>query len=191
MRATILWVVIGAGALAPQSLEAQSNIDRRGLWLALEGGAGWTRVSCDICRANRDLAPTLGVAIGTTMSPSLLIGADAIAWRASQGTVTELFGAVGLAAYWYPNPSRPLQLKGGIAYTTYRASDEDHALTGSAVGPLLGISYEWRLSNSLGLAPFATVHIASLSGELAFDGEPIASDLSLGALRFGATLVKR
>jgi len=190
MRATIFCIVISAGALAPQSLDAQLSSDRRGLWLALEAGAGWTRVSCDICRANRDLAPTVGVAIGTTMSPSLLIGAEAIAWRASEGPVTELFGAVGAAAYWYPNPARPLQLKAGIAYATYRVNDEEHALAGSAVGPLLGISYEWQLSRTLGLAPFASLHIASLSGELAFDGEPIASDLSLAALRFGASLIK-
>lgn len=190
MRATILCVVISAAALVPQRLDAQSHIDRRGLWLALEAGAGWTRVSCDICRANRDLAPTVGVAIGATMSSSVLIGADVIAWRASEGPVTELFGAVGAAVYWYPNPARPLQLKGGIAYASYRATDEEHALTGSAVGPLLGISYEWPLSRTLGLAPFASIHIASLSGELAFDGEPIASDLSLAALRFGASLVK-
>ena len=189
MRATILCVMISAGALVPQGLDAQSHIDRQGLWLALEAGAGWTRVSCDICRANRDLAPTLGVAIGTTMSPSIRIGADIIGWRATEGPVTELFGAVGAAVYWYPNPARPLQLKGGIAYASYRAADEEHALTGSAVGPLLGISYEWPLSRSLGLAPFASVHIASLSGELAFDGEPIAGDLSLAALRFGASLV--
>lgn len=191
MRATILGVVIVTCALAPQPLGAQSDIDRRGVWFAVEAGAGWARVSCDICKANRDLAPTLGLAIGATMTPSLLIGAEAMAWRATEGPVTELFGAVGLAAYWYPNPARPLQLKGGIAYASYRATDEEHALTGSAVGPLLGLSYEWPLSRSLGLAPFVSLHIASLSGELAFDREPIASNLSLAALHFGVTLIRR
>jgi len=190
MRATMVGIAIVTCALAPQALEAQSSIDRQGVWLGLEAGAGWTRVSCDICKANRDLAPTLGIAIGATMSPSLSIGAEAMAWRASEGPVTELFGAMGVAAYWYPNPARPLQLKGGVAYASYRATDEEHALTGSAVGPLLGISYEWQLSRALGLAPFVSLHIASLGGELAFDGEPIASNLSLAALRFGAILIK-
>jgi hypothetical protein len=190
MRATIVGVALVACAVAPQVVLAQLPVQRNGAWFDVGGGAGWARVSCDICRANRNLAPALRGAVGVTLSPSLLIGADGMIWRAGEGSVTELLGAVAAVAYWYPNPMKPLKLKGGLSYTSYRASDEEHALTGGAFGPTLGLSYEWRLGSSLGLAPYVTVHVASLGGELKFDGAPIAGDLSLSSLQFGAALVK-
>lgn len=190
MRATIVSIAFVGFAVVPQVLSAQLPTQRKGAWFDVGGGAGWARVSCDICRANRNLAPSLRGAVGITVSPSLLLGADGMLWRAAEGTVTEWLGAAGAAVFWYPNPAKPLQLKGGVSYASYRATDEEHALTGGAFGPVLGVSYEWRLGSSLGLAPYVTVHVASLGGELKFDGEPIASDLSLSALQFGAALVK-
>ncbi len=174
-----------AAALLGLSVPLQAQNNNGGISIAVGAGAGWARVSCDICQTARDLGPSAFVRVGTLIRPGLLVAGEATVWTHEVEDARENLGALMAVLYVHPNQG-PLYVKGGLGYAGYRAG-EDLAL--NSVGLQVGAGYELRLA---GFAVNNFVNLISSSlGNLKNENITIAEDVSTTLLQFGVGLTLR
>jgi len=162
-------------------LHAQSG-DDDGLRLGAGVGAGWVRVSCDICQSSRDLGASAFVRVEKPMKPGVRVAGEVTAWTHEAEDLRENLGAAMAVLYLQPNDGG-LYFKSGLGYVGYRAGD-DIAL--NSLGAQLGAGYELRiggvaLSNYLNL-------ISSSFGSLKNEDTTIADDVRTTLLQFGVAV---
>lgn len=181
---TIAMVALGmsAAALAGQA-PARSN--RSGQWLGFGLGGGMGRVSCAICQTNRHNSVAGYVRAGGTLNRRFLLGVEADGWTRGAADVDEfLVGLAGQLIY-YPNPRKRLHYKAGLGVMLYQIDDGPNRITSTALGPNLGVGYDLPASSSVSFTPFASVFIASLGGEITFNGDKIRDDVGLMLIQIG------
>jgi hypothetical protein len=159
--------------------------DAGGLSIAVGAGAGWARVSCDVCQTARDLGPSAFLNMGTMVRPGVRVGGEATFWTHEVEDEREHMGAAMAVLYLHPRQG-PLYLKGGVGYVGYRAGD-DIAL--NTIGMQVGAGYELRLGG-LALNNFANL-ISSGFGSLENEGTTIAEDVSTTLLQLGVGITLR
>lgn len=176
-------LLIAAGSLAAQ--RASPGANRSGQWLGFGLGTGMGRVSCAICEPNRHTSISGYVKAGGTLSRRFLLGLEADGWMRTSASVDEFL--IGLAAqlYHYPNPRKRLFYKAGFGVMLFQIDDGAGRLTTTAFGPSLGAGYDLPISPSVSLSPFASVFVASLGGEIKFNGDRIRDDVGLMLIQVG------
>jgi len=192
---TRLVVLLGSlAALAlSRDLAAQERQARDGFWFGAAVGSGWASVSCQICRNTNRAGLSGTLRLGGGVSRAVLIGAEVAAWWATidagANTVHQSLAAFGAAAYWYPSRRRPLYLKVGIGFVSHKADDGTDVITSTAIGPQLGVGYEWPVSPHVLLSPFINVAFGVAGGSLKFNGGKIQDSpgVSLAQLGLGLT----
>jgi|SRR5687767_12705275 len=142
-------------------------------------GAGWGRVSCDVCQTSRDLGPTAYVRFARVLNPSVRVGGEATAWTHEVEDERENLAAV-MAVLTLQPPRRPLFVKAGVGYVGYRAG-EDISL--NSIGMQVGGGYELRLGG-LAISNYVNV-ISSSFGSLKNESTTIANDVSTTLLQLG------
>jgi hypothetical protein len=167
-----------AALILAAPLHAQSS-DGNGLWLGAGVGAGWVRVSCDICQASRDLGPSAFARVGTVLKPGLRVAAEITAWTHEAEDVRENLGAAMAVLYLQPHDGA-LYFKTGLGYVGYRAGD-DIAL--NSAGVQLGGGYELRIG-SLALSNYLNL-VSSSFGSLKNEDTTIADDVRTTLMQFG------
>ena len=172
-----------------QEAFAQESNTRRGFWWGLGISYGWAHVSCDICMADRKGNVSATVNLGGTISQSFLLGGELNGWmRGGEENVNEHMAAASGVAYWFPRASGSLHFKGGIAYMTYRISDDEEALTSSGFGPQIGVGYHIDITRHASLQPYLNAIVTFPTSDLDIDGNRQAADVSLSLVQFGLGL---
>ena len=177
-----------------RGLAAQQRQARDGFWFGAALGRGWAHVSCEICKGTYRGGLSGALRLGGGVSRSVLIGAEVAAWWATidsgTATVHQSLAAFGAAAYWYPSRRRPLYLKLGLGFLTYRADDGTDVITATAIGPQFGVGYEWPVSPHLLVSPFLNVGFGIVGGSLKFNGGEVQTSspgVSLAQLGLAVT----
>jgi len=198
MRRGASVVLVAAALLAADQTEARaqkvslggySNV-RDGFWWGAGLGTAWNQLNCDICSDSRRGGLTLGGKLGGTVSQNLLLGGELTGWYSSDDPVTELFGALSAVAQWYPSATGAFYLKAGFGLTTYRASDsldEDQKFTSAAMGPQVGLGYDFRISRGMSITPYSSVMFAAF-GNLRLNGNEISDNASFTLIQVGLGL---
>lgn len=137
------------------ALAAQSVAVRHGIWLGAGVGMGSARLDCTICKAGRDGGGSGYLRIGTTITPRLLIGAEATAWYHSDSGVDFLLGSVQAVLLMYPMRASGFYIKTGLGVSQYSAKDSQNKVSSQALAGSIGIGYEVRAGRTLSLVPFA------------------------------------
>lgn len=162
---------------------------RQGMWVGAGLGAGDANLHCRICAGEQPTRGTSGyLRIGTTVSPSFLVGAEANGWMRSDQDGRQRVLALTGNAYWYPNPRHGYYLKGGFGISRYRYSERENdvttALTSAGLAGQVGAGYEVRVNPRTSVVPYVNL-IGSARGRLATerdDGTHFDRDrLSTGA----------
>lgn len=168
--------------------EAQEPVRASGgAWFSAGVGGGWARITCAICRVDRNAGPAATLRFGTTLRPGLLVGGELEGWTRSSDDVRSMLTAGSAAAYIYPNPRRGLFLKAGAGLVHYRLNSD---VSTNLIGLTLGAGYEipitptYSITNSIGL-------IASSFGSLRSDAGTVADDVSISVLQVGFALTHR
>jgi hypothetical protein len=156
-----------------------------GLWVSAGAGAGWGRVSCDICQTARDVGPSAYVRIGTMLGPGLRVAAEGSAWTHQPADERENLGAVMAVLYVQPADG-PLFLKGGLGYVGYRAGDD---IGMNSAGLQVGGGFEFQLGG-FALNNYVNL-IGSSFGNLKNGSDTIANDVSATLLQFGVGFTMR
>jgi hypothetical protein len=175
-----------AGTLAAQEVQGGDA-----LWFGVGLGPGVARVSCGICRANRGDAATGELRLGGRLKPGVLVGAEATLWSGGVLTgVREAMWGLGAVGYFYPRPRRPFYWKAGVGILSWRSTDGRGVLSSGALGVVFGAGWEFRVARQLALAPYASVFIASIGGDIKFNGTTIQQPAGLMLLHLGVGLTK-
>lgn len=183
LTAPVLWS--GAGALSAQQSKANMGANRTGQWLGFGLGVGWSRLSCEVCEANRGASISGYFRVGGTLNPRFLLGLETDGWMRTVEDVDHLMLGVAAELYYYPNPRKRLFYKAGLGIMLYQADDGPGRITSQAFGPNLGLGYDLPASGSVSFTPFASVFIASLGVDINFNGEQYRADGGLMLLQLG------
>ena len=145
------WFVLAA--LLPSSLAAQNPQTREGFWIGFGVGQGNLAWSCDGCTDQDHGGPTGFLRLGGTPSNKVLLGAEMNFWSLDFGATEITAGDTAFTAYWDPNATGGLFLKGGFGgaiYTRKTATSE----ADSPGGPLvLGAGYDIRVGQKISITP--------------------------------------
>lgn len=188
MRNVMMAIVALAAAAAP--LRAQRTQSSGGFWYGAGLGSGWTRVACDLCRSSRGTAVSGFVRLGGRVRPGLLVGAEGSVWKKGDGGIDETLFGLSANAYVYPRRGN-FYWKAGAGLLSYRNDDNRDVLTSTALGLHLGAGYDLRVRDGLYLSPYASVMVASLGGEVKFNGADILSKANLSLIQAGIGISRR
>lgn len=162
-----------------------------GFWLEGGLGIGWARVACDLCDPGRPSGVAGHLALGGQLGTRIRLGAEADLWRSSGAGVPERLITVSALAQWHLVPTLPVRAKAGVGYTSYRVHDDADVVTASGVGPVLGLASEWRVSDRVGLGPYATLVIGTIGGQVSFNGTRVQDSANLTLLHVGVAATWR
>lgn len=156
-------------------------------WAAATVGAGWLRVACDICRAERAGGMSAALAGGTVLQPGLLLGVEITGWAQEEPVGEDRPGAASLSAVVLLRPAgfgAGPTVRAALGPIWYRAGDAValHALAvGAGVGYRVPLGARAILTNHLDItaASFASLR----NGETT-----IANDVGISLVRVGVGL---
>ena len=187
-------IALSAGSLGAQKPKASSSAkpsaatNRAGQWLGIGLAPGWSRFSCEICETNRGAAISGYFRVGGTINPKFLVGVEADGWMRGVEDVSHFMLGAAAVLFFYPTPRKGLYYKAGVGILFYQAGDDEGQVTTQAFGPNLGAGYDIPVSGALSLTPFVSVFIASLGGDINFNGETFRSDGGLLLAQLGVGL---
>lgn len=184
LRTLILCLAVAPAAHAQNATQSRTSPD--GMWVSAGMGGGWTRVTCAICRTDRNLGPSGYVRLGTTLRPGLHIAVEVDGWTRSEQDLRSTATAGGVAAYLYPEPAGGAFLKSGLAWVRYGVDGDVGA---NLVGLLVGAGYDFPVSARLSVTNYVNL-VASSFGSLRSDRGTVANDVSLSLLQFGIGLTR-
>jgi len=171
-------------AVSASGAPAQSNSIRHGMWVGAGLGLGSARLSCQICRSNRDGGTSGYLRAGTTLSSAVLLGLEGTVWYESDRGVDQLLGSLQGVVYLYPKPSSGFYLKAGLGISQFSAKDSDDELSSQALAGQVGIGYEVPMGRSLSIVPFANF-LGSTSGDVRFNDTVAGLSANTSLLQFG------
>ena len=169
---------------AAANLHAQST-NPNCFSIAAGVGAGWGRVSCDVCQTSRDLGPTAFVRVGTSVRNGVHVAGEATIWTHEVEDERENMGALMATLYLHPQRGA-LYVKSGLGLVAYRAGEQ---IALNSVGLQLGAGYDLRLGG-LAITNYLNL-IGSSFGSLKNGDATIAEDVSTTLLQFGVGLTLR
>ena len=187
-------IALPSGSLGAQKPKASSAAkpsaatNRAGQWLGIGLAPGWGRFTCEICEASRGAAISGYLRVGGTINSKFLVGIEGDGWMRSVDSVSHFMLGVAAELFFYPNPRKRLYYKAGVGILFYQADDGPGQVTTQAFGPNLGAGYDIPVSAALSLTPFVSVFIASLGGDINFNGEQFRSDGGLLLAQIGMGL---
>ncbi len=184
-------MILMATLLAGSSRAVAQRREASGLWYSVGVAPGWARVTCDICAGRRKTGLSAFIGVGGSTGRAVRVGAELAGWRERDGAVTQTLLSFGAAAYWYPNAGRRFYLRGGASLVMHRASDGTDVVTSSGIGPQMGVGYEYPVSRSWRLAPFAHYSVGVFGGDVKFNGGQAAGSATVSFFQVGAVLTHR
>lgn len=190
MRGLTVLLLVCAVLSVPRPAAAQPA--RGGTWIGVGLGGGWTRVSCAICRRDRDLGPGGHVRFGTTLQPGLRLGAEVQGWtHENESDVRATVGSLAAAVQLYPRPDGGVFFKGGLGYVRYgaKADRDDTGVSTGLLGLLVGAGYEFRIAPGLSITNEISL-VASSFGALRRDRTSVTDDVSVSLLQLGIGLTR-
>jgi hypothetical protein len=133
---------------------AQHAQVREGFWANVGAGWGSMGVSCDGCDGvDRTGSYTGSLALGGTLRPNVLVGAEFNGWSKSEEGATVRLANASAAAYWYPMVQSGLFLKGGAGYSRLSADDGIVSASDGGFGVLAGLGYDVRVARTTSITP--------------------------------------
>jgi hypothetical protein len=162
---------------------------RQGVFLGVGLGVGSARLSCDICRDDRNGGGAGYVRFGLTASRNILLGIETLGWYDS-GDVDQLLVAVQAIAMLYPKRTSGFYLKGGLGVSEFSAKDGDgNEVSSQAFALQVGLGLEVPVGRNLSMVPFANF-LGSTGADVKFNStvSSLSANTSLIQLGVGLTL---
>lgn len=128
---------------------AQHPQTRKGFWIGF--GFGYGSYTCTGCSSTGSISGYLKM--GGTVSPHLLLGGETNGWTKSENGTTFDAGNASFAAYYYPQPAGGLFLRGGVGFSTARASSGSISASNTGLGATAGLGYDLRVGANTSITP--------------------------------------
>ena len=178
--------VLPAGTLAAQEVQGGDA-----LWFGAGLGPGAARVSCSICKADRGTAATGELRLGGRLKRGVLVGAEATLWAGGvERGVNETMWGLSAVGYFYPRSRGTFYWKAGVGMLSWRSTDGHDVLSAGALGVVAGAGWDIRIARHIALAPYASLFVASLGGDIKFNGASVQQGALLMLAQLGLSITK-
>jgi Outer membrane protein beta-barrel domain len=132
--------------------QAQNAQTRQGFWFS--GGLGYGSLGCNDGCDSREGSLSADISLGGTISPRLLVGVGTSAWSKSENGGTLTVGILDARVRFYPSARGGMFLTGGIGVGSVQAKVGGLTATESGVGAILGLGYDYRVSQNMSITPY-------------------------------------
>lgn len=173
------------GASSP----SPSSAPRR-FWGAFSLGNATASLACSICRDMSDRSVAAGLTVGVRQSPRTYFGLQFDGWYRYSGGQNERVYAIGPLVQYYPMVKRPLFVRLGLGISEFLATDEDEDLSSRSVAVQAGVGYDFVISRSYLLTPFAS-YMRGAGGRLSVNGERATLPAGVELLQYGLQITLR
>jgi len=186
LKALTRSLVLAAVAVPMMFTDASAQM-REGQFLAVGLGGGFDQISCDVCAGDLKSGLSGFVRFGGTVSDRVLLAVEFDAWTRSEEDVRQILGSLSAVALLYAGPEARLHFKVGGGAVGYRATEDGNDLTALTLGITAGLGYDYPVSETLSLSPFANLVVAPFA-TLKADGDPAVTGATLAMLTGGLSL---
>lgn len=179
---------LALGAVAPADAAGQAGTPvRDGQWLAVGLGAGLDQVACGVCAGEPRPGIVGHVRFGGTLSRRFLLGGEFDLWTRGDEGIRQFLASLGVVGLFYAGPDARFHLKAGAGAVGFRAAEDGDELTALTFGVTGGLGYDYPITETLSLTPFASLTLAPFA-DLRFNGDLAVGDATLGLLQAGIGL---
>jgi hypothetical protein len=170
---------------APDDAPAQ-----RRFWGALSLGNATASLACSVCRDISDRSVAAGFTVGVRQTPRMYLGAQLESWYRFSGGQNERVYGIGPIAQYYPIAKRPAFVRLGVSWAGFLVTDEDENLSSRSVAVQAGAGYDFVISRSYLLTPFAS-YMRGAGGRLSLNGERASIPAGVELLQYGLQITLR
>lgn len=194
----VLLLLIGATAPAraqrsdrsPSPSSRSASVVPRRFWGALSLGNATASLACSVCRDVSDRSVAAGLTLGVRQTKRTYLAVQLDGWyRFSRGENDRVY-SIGPLVQYYPMAKRPLFVRLGMSWATYLATDEDENLSSRSVAAQVGAGYDFIVSRSYLLTPFAS-YMRGGGGRLTLNGERASLPAGVEMLQYGLQITLR
>lgn len=179
---------LALGVSVPDAANAQTGTPvRDGQWLAVGLGGGLDQVACGVCAGEPKPGIVGNVRFGGTLSRRFLLGGEFDLWTRGDDGIRQFLASLGAVALFYADPDARFHLKAGAGVVGFRAAEDGDELTALTFGVTGGLGYDYPITETLSLTPFASLTLAPFA-DLRFNGDLAVGDATLGLLQAGLGL---
>jgi hypothetical protein len=131
---------------------------RSGFWLNIGAGYGSGDFNCDGCDTDREGGYAGQLALGGTLSETLLIGVESNGWAGSDpwGFDDAMMGTLAGVVYFYPSATGNLFVKGGAGLASWRLEASGQSEDDTGFGFLAGVGYDLPIARKFSITPVFT-----------------------------------
>lgn len=192
--AAVLFATSAAPLFAQRQTTASASPTRslteRRFWGAFSLGNATASLSCSVCRDFSDRSVAAGLTLGVRQTSRFYLGAQFDGWDRFSGGENDRVFSVGPIVQYYPMATRPLFVRIGLGWSGYLATDEDDSLVSRSVAAQVGAGYDFALSRSYLLTPFAS-YMRGAGGTLTLNGEAATLPAGVELLQYGLQISLR
>jgi hypothetical protein len=163
---------------------------QRRFWGALSLGNATASIACGICRDISDRSVAAGLTLGVRQTRRTYLGVQMDGWYHFKAGENDRVYAVGPTVQYYPGARRPFFVRLGMSWATYLATDEDESLSSRSVAAQVGLGYDFVVSRSYLLTPFAS-YMRGGGGRLSLNGERASVPTGVEMLQYGLQVTLR
>lgn len=151
----ITGLLLLTAAISNTELQGQSR--RQGFWIGFGLGGGWN--TSDGLDDEQPAGGAAFIRLGGTVSPKVLLGADAMGWSRDLDGSTVTRGHTTFTVMFYPDPVGGFFLKGGVGASWISVSSQILGATVTATkngfGTTGGLGFDIRVSDNWSITPAA------------------------------------
>ncbi|MGQ0643820.1 MAG: hypothetical protein ACT4P6_23975 [Gemmatimonadaceae bacterium] len=188
--AAVMFAGIAAPLMAQRATSPTTSMTQRRFWGAFSLGNATASLSCSVCRDFSDRSVAAGLTLGVRQTPRLYLGLQLDGWYRFSGGENDRVYSVGPTAQYYPMTKRPLFVRLGLGWAGYLATDEDESLASRSIAAQLGVGYDFVVSQSYLLTPFAS-YMRGAGGRLTLNGESATMPAGVELLQYGLQISLR
>ena len=170
--------------------EAQASPQSHdGFAIAFGLGGGSAGASCAGCTIGRETAPSIFLAAGRAVRPTLIVSGEVTGWMRRTDGATSVLGFATVAGQWYPVSDRGFFLKGGAGLGT---ASREVTLVGygsewqesSGAAYQVGTGYDFGVGRTFALSPYLS-YLAIVDREVRLDDAAARESPRSNALMVG------
>lgn len=144
-------MVLALLALLAPAAEAQRPQTREGFWFSV--GVGGGSLGCEDCE-DRETGGAGTIALGGTLSRTVLLGGSLNGWTKSEDGATLTVGLVAAEARFYPRASGGFFLKAGAGVGSADLEVGSVTISETGAGALVGLGYDIRVGERISITPW-------------------------------------
>lgn len=172
------------------SQPSPSSAASRRFWGALSLGNATASLACSVCRDVSDRSVAAGLTLGVRHTPRTYLAMQLDGWYHFKAGENDRVYSIGPMVQYYPVSKRPFFVRLGMSWATYLATDEDENLSSRSVAAHLGLGYDFIVSRSYLLTPFAS-YMRGGGGRLSLNGERASIPAGVEMLQYGLQVTLR